>query len=58
MFETEKQLFKALDDFIYKSKGVDTELRNKLISKVREFINENGLDTDPHNFIDLTKIPE
>lgn len=57
-FINQKMMFAALDDFIYKSKGVKGELRDKLIKSINEFISENELDSDQHNFIDITKIPE
>jgi hypothetical protein len=52
-FTTEYELFRALDDFIYKSKGLDSFLRHQLISTLNNFLKTHKLDTDPHNFVDL-----
>ena len=57
-FKTEKEMFIELDNFIYKSKGVKSELRNNLISKINEFLRENKLDTDTHDFVNYTNIPD
>jgi len=55
-FINEYVMFKSLDKFIYHSKGIDTPLRNKLIKKINEFLEENELDRDQHNFVDLRKL--
>lgn len=55
-FINEYEMFKALDNFIHHSKGINTPLRNKLIKKINEFLKENKLDTDQHKFIDLSKL--
>lgn len=56
MFKTEKEMFIELDNFIFKSKGIQTELRTKLIAKINEFLKENKLDTDRHNFVDFNAL--
>lgn len=55
-FINEFAMFKSLDEFIYHSKGINTPLRNKLIKKINEFLKQNKLDTDQHNFVDLNKL--
>lgn len=55
MFTHEQEMLVALDDFLYKCKGVpSSQLRNQLISKVNQFLHENKLDTDQHNFVTLS----
>lgn len=55
-FKNEKEMFRSLSDFIHYSKSVSTPLRHKLIKKITEFLSENELDTDPHEFVDSGKI--
>ena len=55
-FKSEYEMFKTLSDFIHYSKRVDTPLRHKLIKKINEFLKENELDTDMHDFVDLRKM--
>ena len=55
-FINEYEMFKSLSDFIHYSKGIDTPLRHKLIKKINEFLSENQLDTDTHDFVDLSKL--
>ena len=52
MFKTDKEMLIELDNFIYKSKGVKSKLRNKLILAINEFLEENKL-SDVHNFVNI-----
>jgi hypothetical protein len=58
MFKNDVELFKNLDDFIYKSKGYHSDLRDKLMKYIYQFLKENTLDTDKDNFVDMKKIKE
>jgi len=52
MFNTEKEMLQALDEFIYKLKGLPkSKLRNELITKINEFLSDNKLDTDKDVFV-------
>ena len=56
-FENEKEMLKELDDFMYKSKSLrGSFLRDELISKIKEFLNQQGLDGNQHDFVDFNKI--
>ncbi len=52
-FRDEKEMFVELDNFIYKSKSIQTELRNELINSINKFLSEKKLNKDTHNFVDL-----
>jgi hypothetical protein len=53
-FRIEKEMLIELDSFVYKTKSLqNSELRNKLILKINEFLHENKLDGDKHNFVDF-----
>jgi len=55
-FENEKEMLKELDDFMYKSKSLrGSFLRDELISKIKEFLNQQGLDGNQHDFVDFNK---
>jgi len=56
-FENEKEMLKELDDFMYKSKSLrGSFLRDELIRKIKEFLNQQGLGGNQHDFVDFNKI--
>jgi len=55
-FENEKEMLKELDDFMYKAKSLQGSfLRDELISRIKEFLNQQGLDDNQHDFVDFNK---
>jgi hypothetical protein len=57
-FKDEKEMFVELDNFVYKSKSIKTELRNELINIINKFLSEKKLNKDTHNFVDLNQISD
>jgi hypothetical protein len=55
LFRTDIEMLVALDDFYFKSKGLNSTLRNEIIQKIDEFLENNDLDTDQHNFVNYNK---
>lgn len=59
MFKDIRAMMDALDMFIYKSESLCHEpLRNDCIKKINDFLEDNKLNTDPHNFVDMSKVSE
>jgi len=55
-FENEKEMLKELDDFMYKAKSLQGSfLRDELISRIKEFLNQQDLDDNQHDFVDFNK---
>jgi hypothetical protein len=55
-FNSELEMLKELDNFIYKCKGkniITSSLRQNLLNHINEFLDENKLNSDLHDFIDL-----
>ncbi|MDH4127152.1 MAG: hypothetical protein OEV44_00250 [Spirochaetota bacterium] len=50
-FKNDSEMLKELDDFMYKCKGFNSKLRESLINKIGEFLKQNKLDSDQHNFV-------
>ena len=56
MFKNEKEMLKELDDFMYRAKSLrGSFLRDELISKIKEFLEQQGLDGNQHDFVDFNK---
>jgi len=53
---SEYELFKDLATFIYKSKNIKGDLRDRLVASINKFLHEEELDTDQHDFVDFSKI--
>ena len=52
MFKNESEMLIELDHFIYKMKSLyDSKLREKLLFKINEFLSENDLDEDQHDYV-------
>jgi len=56
MFKNEKEMLKELDDFMYSAKSLrGSFLRDELISKIKEFLEQQGLDGNQHDFVNFNK---
>jgi hypothetical protein len=57
MFKNEKEMLKELDDFMYKAKSLrGSFLRDELINKIKGFLEAQGLDGNPHDFVDFNRL--
>lgn len=55
-FKSEGEMLIYIDDFLFKSKGVKSELRNELVEAINKVLEKHDLNTDDHNFVDLSKL--
>lgn len=52
-FESDKEMLKELDDFIYKSKSLQGSfLRDELMYNISVFLKEHELNKNQHDFVD------
>ncbi len=56
--ENDMELMELLDQFVYMVKvSPDDSKYKKSLSKVLiDYLKENDLDSDPHNFVDFSKV--